>query len=111
MVCATCLTRASSRDRPSVRSTHVEPTALAPERGMKPMTKPQTRGTKLISDNRNAYREYEVLEKYEAGIVLQGTEVKSLREGKVNLKDAFAKIVNGEVFLVGLHISPYSHGT
>lgn len=75
------------------------------------MPKADSAGTKLIADNRNAYREYEILEKFEAGLVLQGTEVKSLREGRANLKDAYARIQGGEVFLIGLHIAPYSHGT
>jgi SsrA-binding protein len=75
------------------------------------MAKNEKGGTKLIADHRNAFREYEILEKYEAGLVLQGTEVKSLREGKVTLRDAYAKVERGELFLTGLHIPPYSHGT
>jgi SsrA-binding protein len=75
------------------------------------MAKNESGGTKLISDNKNAFREYEILEKYEAGIVLQGTEVKSLREGKATLRDAYAQVRDGELFLIGLHIPPYSHGT
>jgi SsrA-binding protein len=69
------------------------------------------KGTKLVADNRNAFREYEILERLEAGIVLQGTEVKSLRTGKVNLKEAYGRVVGGEIFLAGMHVSPYSHGT
>ncbi len=68
-------------------------------------------GTKLIASNRNAYRLFDIVEKYEAGIVLRGTEVKSLRDGRVNLKDAHAKVEKGEILLVNLHIAPYSHGT
>ena len=65
---------------------------------------------KTITINRKARSDYEVLESLEAGIALKGTEVKSLREGRINLKDSFAKVQDGEVFLVNAHISPYSHG-
>jgi SsrA-binding protein len=65
---------------------------------------------KIVTDNRKARHEYEILETYEAGIALQGTEVKSLRAGKANLKDAFARIENGEIFLYNMHISPYEQG-
>lgn len=61
-------------------------------------------------DNRRARHEYYVLDSYEAGIELKGTEVKSLRAGKANLTDAYARIKNEEVVLIGLHISPYEHG-
>jgi SsrA-binding protein len=60
--------------------------------------------------NRQAYHHYHILETFEAGIVLQGTEVKSIREGKVNLKDSYGLVKNGEVWLLNCHISPYSHG-
>jgi SsrA-binding protein len=60
--------------------------------------------------NRQARFNYEILEKFEAGISLAGTEVKSIRDGKANIKEAYADIRNGEVYLVGAHISPYSHG-
>ncbi len=60
--------------------------------------------------NRKAYHDYFVLEEYEAGIELFGTEVKSVRQGKVNLKDAWCNIVNGEIFANGMHISPYEQG-
>jgi SsrA-binding protein len=60
--------------------------------------------------NRQARFNYEILERIEAGISLAGTEVKSIREGKANIKEAYADIRNGEVFLIGAHISPYSHG-
>jgi SsrA-binding protein len=63
-----------------------------------------------IADNRRAFYEYEILEKHECGMELFGTEVKSLRMGKVQMKEAFARIDNGEVFVHGLHISPYTHG-
>lgn len=66
--------------------------------------------TKIISNNRKAFHDYFVEEKYEAGIELAGTEVKSLRAGKVNLKDSWCSIVAGEIFVNGMHISPYEHG-
>lgn len=65
---------------------------------------------KLISNNKKAYHDYFIEEKFEAGIVLQGTEVKSLRLGKANLNDAFALVRGGEIFLHNLHISPYDFG-
>ncbi len=65
---------------------------------------------RLIAKNKKAFHEFEVLDRLEAGLVLQGTEVKSLREGKVNLKESFARVKNGEVWLEGCHISPYTHG-
>ncbi|AFZ37225.1 SsrA-binding protein [Stanieria cyanosphaera PCC 7437] len=64
-------------------------------------------GIKIISDNRQARYLYEILETYEAGIQLTGTEVKSIREGKANLKDGYALIRNGEAWLINVHISPY----
>ena len=66
---------------------------------------------KNIATNRKAYHDYEVLETYEAGIVLRGTEVKSLRESQVNFKDCYAAVDNGEAWLIGCYISPYHHGT
>lgn len=65
---------------------------------------------KTIASNRKAYHEYFVLESYEAGISLSGTEVKSLRAGGVNLKDAWCNIEDGELFIKQMHISPYDHG-
>jgi len=65
---------------------------------------------RLITENRRARRNFHIETKYEAGIVLLGTEVKSIRSGAVHLKDSYAKIVGGELFLVGCHIAPYSHG-
>ncbi|MFN8008080.1 MAG: SsrA-binding protein SmpB [Terriglobia bacterium] len=65
---------------------------------------------KAASLNRQAYHNYFVLETFEAGMVLQGTEVKAIREGKVNLKDSYGLVKNGEVWLLNCHISPYSHG-
>jgi SsrA-binding protein len=61
-------------------------------------------------ENRQARFNYEILEKFEAGISLLGTEVKSIREGKANIKEAYADIRGGEIWLIGAHISPYSHG-
>lgn len=66
--------------------------------------------TKLIAKNPTAYHNYNIDDKIEAGIVLSGTEIKSIRNGKVNLKDAYAIIKNGEAFVMGMHISPYEHG-
>ena len=67
-------------------------------------------GVKEITSNRKAFHEYFVLERFEAGIELAGTEVKSIRAGNVNLKDAFCTIKDGELFVRGMHISPYEHG-
>lgn len=67
-------------------------------------------GIKIIANNKKARFQYDIIEQIEAGIVLQGTEVKSLRAGKVNLKDSYATIRDGEVFIYNLHISPYEQG-
>lgn len=69
-----------------------------------------TRKSSLISENRRAFHEYHVLERFEAGLVLAGTEVKSLRMGKANLNDSFARIEKGEIWLHHMHVSPYTHG-
>ena len=66
--------------------------------------------TKLIAKNPTAYHNYTIENKLEAGIVLSGTEIKSIIKGKANLKDSYAIIKNGEVYIVGMHISPYEHG-
>ena len=63
----------------------------------------------LIADNRKARHDYHLFETFEAGIVLLGTEVKAIREGRVNLKDSYGRVEHGEVFLYNVHISPYSH--
>jgi SsrA-binding protein len=68
-------------------------------------------GLRIVCQNKKAYHDYEILEKIEAGLVLLGTEVKSLRQGKANLKDSYAKIRQGEVHLHGCHISAYTHAT
>ena len=65
---------------------------------------------KLIAKNPTAFHNYNIENKLEAGIVLSGTEIKSIRNGKANLKDSYAIIKNNEVYIVGLHISPYEHG-
>lgn len=66
--------------------------------------------TKFIAKNPTAFHNYTIDDKLEAGIVLSGTEIKSIRSGKANLKDSYAIIKNGEVYIVGMHISPYEHG-
>ena len=65
---------------------------------------------KLVANNKKAYHDYFIEEKYEAGLVLHGTEVKSLRMGKCSIKEAFIRIENGEGFIYGMHISPYEKG-
>ncbi len=65
---------------------------------------------KLVANNKKAYHDYFIEEKYEAGLVLHGTEVKSLRMGKCSIKESFVKIERGEVFIYGMHISPYEKG-
>ena len=67
-------------------------------------------GNKIIAQNKKAWHEYFVDEKYEAGIALYGTEVKSIRNGAVNLKDSYCDIKDGEIFVKGMHISPYEQG-
>lgn len=67
-------------------------------------------GTKIIAQNKKAYHDYFVDEKYEAGIALFGTEVKSIRNGAVNLKDSYCSLKNGELFVLGMHVSPYEKG-
>ena len=64
----------------------------------------------VIARNKKAYHDYFVLETYEAGIALFGTEIKSIRNGRVNLKDSFCSVDNGEMFAIGMHISPYEQG-
>ncbi len=72
-------------------------------------TKP-TSGEKLIASNKKALHDYFIVQKFEAGLALTGTEVKALRDGKANLKDAYVIFKEGEAFLFGMHVSPYSHG-
>ncbi|MBQ7828793.1 MAG: SsrA-binding protein SmpB [Clostridia bacterium] len=67
-------------------------------------------GVKIVTQNKKAYHDYFVDEKFEAGIELFGTEVKSIRAGSVNLKDSYCDFKDGELFVVGMHVSPYEHG-
>lgn len=67
-------------------------------------------GEKVVAQNRKAYHDFFIEDTYEAGIVLTGTEIKSIRQGRANLKDSYARVENGEVFLHNLHISPYEQG-
>ena len=71
---------------------------------------PRQKGIKPVAQNKKAYHEYFVEEAYECGLSLQGTEVKSIREGRINLKESFCMIRNGEIFAEGMHISPYEQG-
>lgn len=75
------------------------------------MESKEDRGEKVVTTNRKARHDYEILDTYEAGIVLTGTEVKSLRQGNANLSDSYAVMKNGELWLLGMHISPYDHGS
>ncbi len=70
----------------------------------------KTPGKKIIATNKKAFHDYTLFEKYTAGMVLSGTEIKSIRRGGINLKDSFAKIEKGEIFLYNCHISPYNEG-
>lgn len=72
---------------------------------------PREKGTKQVSANKKAFHDYYVLERYEAGIELFGTEVKSIRAGQVNLKDSYCTIKDGQLYARGLHISPYDKGS
>lgn len=74
------------------------------------MSEKQKEAKKLIVQNRKAWHDYFIEEKYEAGIALHGTEVKSIRNGGVNLKDSYCSFENGEIFAIGVHISPYEQG-
>ena len=65
---------------------------------------------KVVANNKKAYHDYTIEETFEAGIVLQGTEIKSIRQGKINLKDSYIRIMNGEASVYGMHISPYEQG-
>ena len=72
---------------------------------------PHQTGIKIIAQNKKAYHEYFVEETYECGLALKGTEVKSMRQGRVNLKESFCMIRSGEIFAEGMHISPYEQGS
>ncbi len=71
---------------------------------------PKQQGVKIIAQNKKARHDYFIEEAYEAGLALKGTEVKSMRQGKVNLKESFAQAQGGEIFVHGMHISPYEQG-
>jgi SsrA-binding protein len=86
------------------------PLSIMTKPGSSPATDGKKPTFKTIADNRRARHEYEVLEVFEAGIVLAGTEVKSIRQGKANLKDSFAKLEQDELWLYNCHISAYDHG-
>jgi SsrA-binding protein len=68
------------------------------------------RGHRVVTSNRRAYHDYEILETVEAGIVLTGTEIKSIRDGKVTISEAYARIEHGELWLIGSNVAPYTHG-
>jgi len=68
------------------------------------------KGTKLVANNKKAYHDYFIEEKFEAGLVLVGTEVKSLRDGKCSIKEAYVKVDKGEVYIIGMNISPFEKG-
>ena len=72
---------------------------------------PDGKGTKQIAANKKAYHDYFVLDRFEAGLELTGTEVKSIRAGTLNLKDSYCRVVDGELWLIGMHISPYKQGS
>ena len=71
---------------------------------------PQQKGIKLIAENRKAYHDYFIEDRFECGIVLSGTEVKSIRLGKINLRDSYCTVKEGEMWLIGVNISPYEQG-
>jgi len=77
---------------------------------MRYMSEKQNEGEKLLATNRKAFHEYFILDKLEAGIALLGTEVKSIREARINLKESYAAVKDGEAFLFNCHVSPYTHG-
>jgi SsrA-binding protein len=76
---------------------------------MAPAKSEREQAQRIIADNRKAFHDYHILDRWEAGIALLGTEVKAIREGRVNLRDSFARVDRGEVWLENVHISPYSH--
>jgi SsrA-binding protein len=71
----------------------------------------ERKATKVVTTNRRAFHDFSILDTVEAGIVLTGTEIKSVREGKVTISEAYARIDDNELWLIGAHISPYTHGT
>src|SRR5689334_22225471 len=96
-----------SRDRPVILTIMKRP---KPTAGPSADTERDRNAKKSISYNRKARHDYEIEETYDAGLVLVGTEVKSLRAGRVNLQDAFCRIENGEAWLYNMHITPYEMG-
>lgn len=72
--------------------------------------RPEKSDRRVLARNRRALHDYTILETFEAGLALSGTEVKAIREGKVQLKDSYVEIADGQAYLVGAHVSPYSHG-
>ena len=74
-------------------------------------TKQERRADRVVTTNRRAFHEYFIVERIETGIVLSGTEIKSIREGKISITEAYARIDDGELWLVGARVSPYSHGS
>ena len=98
------------RPMPRQSSHVIQPAAnSAPQKAAKPRD-PVASGERDAAQNRAASHDYFLLEKFEAGVALRGTEVKSIREGKANLKDAYGLIKDGQAFLLNVHIGPYSHG-
>lgn len=86
--------------------------AMATKHGTKTDQEAQKRGAdRVVTSNRRAFHDYFIDETVEAGVALTGTEIKSIREGKATISEAYARIENGELWLVGAHISPYSHGS
>lgn len=79
--------------------------------GSKPGSSSEQSPTKVVATNRRARRDFEILDEYEAGLVLEGSEVKSLRESKVTLTESYARMADGELWLHSLHIAPYSHAS
>jgi SsrA-binding protein len=100
--------RLTPMSRQTSHTVQASPQKTAPQKAK--ARDPVAAGARDASVNRAASHNYFLLEKYEAGIALRGTEVKSIREGKANLKDAYGLIKNGEAFLLNAHIGPYSHG-
>src|SRR3984957_19233545 len=78
---------------------------------MAPKTQSRTAGPRPVAQNKRARYDFDILDTVEAGIVLVGSEVKSVREGKVQLRDAYARIDNGEIWLHGVHVSPYAYSS
>jgi SsrA-binding protein len=74
-------------------------------------TKESPNGNRVVTQNRRAFHEYFIEEQLETGIVLSGTEIKSVREGKATITEAYVRVDNGELWLIGAHITPYSHGS